>query len=97
MPAVPSCVLRAPAAFNCSISLATVRPHGRRPLFAGGHWVPGQILAAGGAYSGVAAGERSRVLPAEEIAAWAPEVIFIAPCGYEQVRCRDSIADPPCF
>ena len=55
-----------------------------RPLFAGGHWVPGQILAAGGEYSGVAAGERSRVLPPEEICAQAPEVIFIAPCGYEQ-------------
>lgn len=56
------------------------------PLFVGGHWVPGQIHAAGGEASYVESGERSRVLPHEELVASAPEVIFVAPCGYEQER-----------
>lgn len=56
------------------------------PLFVGGHWVPGQIEAAGGQFSYVQAGERSRALPHEELVAAAPEVIFVAPCGYEQER-----------
>ena len=35
------------------------------PLFVGGHWVPGQIHAAGGEASYVESGARSRVLPHE--------------------------------
>lgn len=59
------------------------------PLFAGGHWVAGQVESAGGTYCapvGVAAGERSRVLPMEDLVAADPEFIFIAPCGFEQTR-----------
>ena len=59
------------------------------PLFAGGHWVAGQIESAGGTYCGpasVASGERSRVLPLEELVAADPEFVFIAPCGFEETR-----------
>eukprot|EP00931_Biecheleriopsis_adriatica_P078107 TRINITY_DN51573_c0_g1_i1.p1 TRINITY_DN51573_c0_g1~~TRINITY_DN51573_c0_g1_i1.p1 ORF type:complete len:328 (+),score=55.74 TRINITY_DN51573_c0_g1_i1:48-1031(+) len=56
------------------------------PMFSGGHWVPGQVEAAGGIYVGAAAGERSRRISPEELTAAAPAFIFIAPCGFEQQR-----------
>src|SRR5215207_8679997 len=52
------------------------------PPFAPGHWVPEQVAFAGGDASFGASGEKSRVTTAEEIEAYAPEVIVLAPCGY---------------
>ena len=52
------------------------------PPFAPGHWVPEQVAFAGGDAGVGAAGEKSRVATAEEIQAYAPEVIVLAPCGY---------------
>jgi iron complex transport system substrate-binding protein len=52
------------------------------PPFAPGHWVPEQVAFAGGDPAFGAAGEKSRTTTAEEIAAYAPEVIVLAPCGY---------------
>jgi len=54
------------------------------PPFAPGHWVPEQVAFAGGDPSFGAAGDRSRPTTAEEMAAYAPEVIVLAPCGYYQ-------------
>ena len=52
------------------------------PPFAPGHWVPEQVAFAGGdARFGNASG-KSRTTTAEEIQAYAPEVIVLAPCGY---------------
>jgi iron complex transport system substrate-binding protein len=52
------------------------------PPFAPGHWVPEQVAFAGGDASfGVASG-KSRTTTPEEILAYAPEVIVLAPCGY---------------
>lgn len=51
------------------------------PLYAGGHWVPEMIAAAGGEDVLAAAGERSRELAWEELAAAAAEVAIVMPCG----------------
>jgi iron complex transport system substrate-binding protein len=53
------------------------------PPFAPGHWVPEQLAFAGGDPTfGGAAGRPSRTTTAEEIAAYDPEKIVLAPCGY---------------
>ena len=52
------------------------------PPFAPGHWVPEQVELAGGHPGLGAAGAPSRITTAEEITAYAPEVIVLAPCGF---------------
>jgi len=52
------------------------------PPYAPGHWVPEQIAFAGGDPSFGHAGRPSRTTTPEEIRAYAPEVIVLAPCGY---------------
>src|SRR5215218_907381 len=52
------------------------------PPFAPGHWVPEQVAFAGGDASFGNAGGKSRTTTPEEILAYAPEVIVLAPCGY---------------
>lgn len=52
------------------------------PPFAPGHWVPEQVAHAGGDASFGTAGAASRTTTAEEIAAYEPEVIVLAPCGF---------------
>ncbi len=52
------------------------------PPFAPGHWVPEQVAHAGGDASFGTAGAASRTTTAEEIRAYAPEVIVLAPCGF---------------
>ncbi len=52
------------------------------PPFAPGHWVPEQVAIAGGDAAFGKAGQRSVTTNAEEIKAYAPEVIVLIPCGY---------------
>src|SRR3989440_6993833 len=52
------------------------------PPFAPGHWVPEQVAFAGGDARFGNAAAKSRTTDAEEIGAYAPEVIVLAPCGY---------------
>ena len=52
------------------------------PPFAPGHWVPEQIAFAGGDASFGNASGKSRTTTPEEIQAYAPEVVVLAPCGY---------------
>jgi iron complex transport system substrate-binding protein len=52
------------------------------PPFAPGHWVPEQVAIAGGDHAFGKAGQRSVTTTAEEIRAYAPEVIVLIPCGY---------------
>ena len=52
------------------------------PPFIGGHWVPEIIERAGGIHVLGKTGEPSRRANWEEIAAANPDVIFLAPCGY---------------
>jgi len=52
------------------------------PAFAPGHWVPEQVAFAGGDQGFGHAGRPSTTTTAEEIRAYAPEVIVLIPCGY---------------
>jgi len=52
------------------------------PPYAPGHWVPEQVAFAGGDATFGAAGGKSRRTTHEEITAYAPEVVVLAPCGY---------------
>jgi iron complex transport system substrate-binding protein len=54
------------------------------PPFAPGHWVPEQVAFAGGDASFGNAGGKSRTTTPEEIMAYAPEVVVLAPCGYDK-------------
>jgi iron complex transport system substrate-binding protein len=52
------------------------------PAFAPGHWVPEQVAIAGGDSGFGQAGRPSTTTTAEEIRAYAPEVVVLIPCGY---------------
>lgn len=52
------------------------------PAFAPGHWVPEQVLMAGGDHAFGRAGQPSVTTSAAEIRDYAPEVIVLIPCGY---------------
>jgi iron complex transport system substrate-binding protein len=51
------------------------------PPYAGGHWVPEMVRLAGGEDVLGRPGERSRVVDWGEVAAAAPEVVVVMPCG----------------
>jgi iron complex transport system substrate-binding protein len=51
------------------------------PVYVGGHWVPQMIELAGGEDVLGMPGERSRTASWEEVAAAAPEVVIVMPCG----------------
>src|SRR3974390_3442100 len=53
------------------------------PFYVGGHWVPEMVEAAGGGDVIGKAEKPSHRGTMEEIIAAAPEVLFVAPCGYD--------------
>ena len=53
------------------------------PLFAGGHWVPEMVAKAGGIDVLAEAGAHSAVVSLEAVRAAAPDLLFVAPCGYD--------------
>ena len=53
------------------------------PPFLGGHWVPEMVELAGGTHLLSRAGEASRRASWDEIAASKPEIVVLAPCGYD--------------
>jgi iron complex transport system substrate-binding protein len=56
------------------------------PIYVAGHWVPDMVHRAGGRDLAAATGQHSTVSTADAIAAADPEVILIAPCGYDVAR-----------
>ena len=58
------------------------------PFYVGGHWVPEMVTAAGGVDVMGKAKKPSRRVTMQEIVAAAPEVLFIAPCGYDAGKAR---------
>jgi iron complex transport system substrate-binding protein len=56
------------------------------PVYVAGHWVPDMVRRAGGRDVAAAAGQHSVVTTASAIAAADPEVILVAPCGYDVRR-----------
>jgi len=53
------------------------------PPMSGGHWTPGLVELAGGEALLANPGANSRVLGWDEITAAAPDVILVAPCGFD--------------
>jgi iron complex transport system substrate-binding protein len=58
------------------------------PVFVGGHWVPQLIEYAGGIDLLGLPGEPSEQRSWEEVRAAEPEVVIVAPCGYDMERGR---------
>ncbi len=61
------------------------------PPFAGGHWVPEMIAAAGGADAVAAPGDRSARLTWEQVRAADPDVIVAMPCGFDKAGAREQV------
>lgn len=59
------------------------------PIHVGANWVPEIVQISGGRYGLAAHGERSEEVEWAEIVDYAPEVLIIAPCGYNVDRIRD--------
>lgn len=62
------------------------------PPYAGGHWVPEMVAAAGGIEVAGTPGERSVRTTWDEIEALSPDVVVLAPCGYDLER---TLAEAP--
>lgn len=56
------------------------------PLFASGHWVPDQVRRAGGVDVLARPGAASRVVTMDDLREANPEVIVVAPCGFDAHR-----------
>jgi iron complex transport system substrate-binding protein len=61
------------------------------PPFSAGHWVPDMVDVAGGKDVASASGEPSRRMTWGEVAALDPEVVVLAPCGFDLDRTIDEI------
>ena len=62
------------------------------PPFEAGHWVPEQVAAAGGEAVLGRSGQPSRTTTGAAIAACAPEVIVLIPCGYSKEEILRALA-----
>jgi iron complex transport system substrate-binding protein len=59
------------------------------PVYVAGHWTPQLIEYAGGEDVLGMPGEHSQVRSWEEVAAAAPDVVLVMPCGYDAPRARE--------
>jgi iron complex transport system substrate-binding protein len=75
-----------------------------RPPYSAGHWIPDQIVRAGGRPLLARPGGRSTAITWEQVAASEAEVLVVAPCGFDeagasaqlaQVLARPELADLP--
>jgi len=64
------------------------------PPFAAGHWVPEMVELAGGEEVLGRAGEASFPTTWETVRERSPELVVLAPCGFDAVRAARE-ADPP--
>jgi iron complex transport system substrate-binding protein len=58
------------------------------PPFAPGHWIPEMVEAAGGEPVLATAGEKSRRVTWEAVHASSPDLIVVAPCGFDRAGCQ---------
>ena len=59
------------------------------PFYVGGHWVPEMVAKAGGTDVLGETGKPSFRVSLEQVVEAAPDVLLIAPCGYDAVKARD--------
>ena len=62
------------------------------PLYTAGHWVPDMVEAAGGIDALAKAGATSHKIDWDTLAASAPDVIVLMPCGFTIPRTRTELA-----
>lgn len=60
------------------------------PLFTGGHWIPDMVRRAGGRDVIAQPGAHSTTMSGDAIAEARPDVIIVAPCGYDVARAADA-------
>ncbi|MDB5095329.1 MAG: cobalamin-binding protein [Candidatus Eremiobacteraeota bacterium] len=65
------------------------------PPMSGGHWTPGLVELAGGEPILADPGANSRVLDWDAIAAADPDVVIVAPCGYDLATSVGAVASLP--
>jgi len=61
------------------------------PLYSAGHWVPDMVDAAGGTDALAEAGTPSRTIDWDHLAACAPDVIVLMPCGFTIARTKTEL------
>jgi iron complex transport system substrate-binding protein len=61
------------------------------PVMVAGHWIPGMVEMVGGAYGLEESEGRSRPREFAEIVAYDPEVLVVAPCGFELDQTSDHL------
>lgn len=59
------------------------------PVYCGGHWVPEMIEIAGGTDRLARRGTDSVRTAWDDVIAWAPEVMIVAPCGFHLAQAAD--------
>ena len=59
------------------------------PPYAPGHWIPEMVELAGGAPALGAVGARSHAVTWQDVAAADPEVVVVAPCGYDRAGAQE--------
>jgi iron complex transport system substrate-binding protein len=62
------------------------------PPYASGHWIPEMVEAAGGTEVLGRAGQRSVQTTWDTVRAAAPEIVIVAPCGFDLGRAREEAA-----
>jgi iron complex transport system substrate-binding protein len=63
------------------------------PVMVAGHWVPGMVESAGGQCGLEEPGGRSRPREWTRIREYDPEVLVVAPCGFDLEQTRENLAD----
>ncbi|PSQ18784.1 cobalamin-binding protein [Halobacteriales archaeon QS_8_69_26] len=63
------------------------------PPMVAGHWVPEMVEIAGGEYGLADPGERSEPREWGEIREYDPEVLVVAPCGFDLEQTRENLSD----
>ncbi|MBI3785242.1 MAG: cobalamin-binding protein [Deltaproteobacteria bacterium] len=62
------------------------------PLMAAGNWVPELVTLGGGSYEMVAPGEPSKAMTWDDLAAYAPDVVILMPCGFKLEQTQRELA-----
>jgi iron complex transport system substrate-binding protein len=63
------------------------------PPMVAGHWVPELVALAGGHYGLAETGERSRPREWSDILEYDPEILVVAPCGFDRAQTRRHLAE----
>src|SRR2546425_550931 len=62
------------------------------PPYVAGHWVPELVEIAGGRDAAGRPGERSTARSWRELSALAPDLVVVAPCGFDVARAQQELA-----